>query len=313
MLKRILVIGDIIRDVYSGYMFKKLCPDRPDVSAYVKTDSKEYLGGAANVAANLAALAGPENPSVYLLGALSERTWHLCRKITWLNTNACLLVDERTELVKERVSLEDGKINVRLDNASRYDSSTVDLLVHKLNVMLHNYHWDAIVVADYGSGFYRPELLSAMTCGRLIVDTKSKKLDALGHPHVLKLNEQEYSDIGMVRDRPPELFCDYCVVTGAEAGARLLMGEPAGERSYRTSALNIPLKKDPGKVVDVSGCGDTFLAALSYWLVHVSDDIVGAIDFANACAGDVVTKFGTAVVDYLKVGHLLPSDKRRKG
>ena len=64
-MSKILVIGDIMLDKYSYGLVRRLNPESP--SPLVNIDREEYkLGGAANVAANVASLHG----EVELVGIL---------------------------------------------------------------------------------------------------------------------------------------------------------------------------------------------------------------------------------------------------
>ncbi|MFA5750422.1 MAG: PfkB family carbohydrate kinase, partial [Candidatus Shapirobacteria bacterium] len=48
--------------------------------------------------------------------------------------------------------------------------------------------------------------------------------------------------------------------------------------------------------IDVTGCGDTHTAAMAFSLLKNPNDIRAAVKFANACAANVVKKFGTSIV-----------------
>lgn len=308
-MKRILVVGDIILDLYTTYKFKKICPDR-DACAYSKIERKRFVGGAGNVAVNLAELVGPDGV-VHLIGAASTETLRLIKFVSKgrVDMRDCIEIDD--EIVKDRIMDHHGVCLMRLDSADKLPPSTNRLVSSRIAIALETYEFDAVVVSDYACGLF-PEAFK-VTSGhkRCFVDTKEKDLCILNRPYVLKLNTEEYVSIGLIDNRPPELCADNVIVTQGANGASLLTGQSIASSAYITGRVDfagVPQET----VVDVSGCGDTFLAALVYWSTLVTDgDIERAIQFANLCASSVVGTFGTTIVRYEDVAEMIPEEKRR--
>lgn len=311
-MKRIIVVGDIILDRYTSYSMKKMCPDRP-IMAYTKSDRQEFPGGAANVAVNLAELCGPD-AVVYLVGACSASTLRLIkqRSQSRINLESCIQIEN--EVIKERITLDDQMV-CRLDSFDRYSRDLRWNIVDSFKKLLYRFQGeiDAVVLSDYNYGLAEqvgaalqehPEI-------RSFIDTKQKDPRIFGSPFVLKLNEKEYSDIGMIEDRPVEMFAENCIVTRGDQGASLLRAQNQGRNRYMTVRQEFVLPP-MDKAVDVSGCGDTFLAAVTFWIMCLSqDDVEGAIAFANLCASSVVHSYGTTCVSYEAVKDAIPEHRRR--
>jgi sugar/nucleoside kinase (ribokinase family) len=116
---------------------------------------------------------------------------------------------------------------------------------------------------------------------------------------VLKVNAHEHGiqasmEKKLYDNRCVESFFKYCVVTSGRLGAMLIECEKAKTDQYMhvIHKENFPTEEVPVK--DVTGCGDTHTAALTFSYLKTRD-VRRSVKFANACARDVVQKFGTSV------------------
>lgn len=125
---------------------------------------------------------------------------------------------------------------------------------------------------------------------------KEHALEALPPVEIFSPNEQETFEYTGVRPTNIEsslhaalaIFrrckCKYVVIKQGARGAFLYDG-----KHYDT----LPAIRTAGKVVDTSGAGDTFTAALTVEYLRNGKDIKGAIAYANAAAAIAVTRVGT--------------------
>ena len=131
--------------------------------------------------------------------------------------------------------------------------------------------YDAVVISDYNKGVVSYELIEKLIESGIpvFVDTKKTDLERMQGAWV-KINELEYSRI--------KSECYGLIVTRGSKGADVIH-------------YDIKCSTPKVEVVDVTGAGDTFLAALAYqWLI--THDIKQAVEFANKAASVTVQHFG---------------------
>ena len=183
-------------------------------------------------------------------------------------------VNNPEPISKERfVDLKTRQHLIRFDKGEVTSLEPYSIAAAK-NLDLRGY--DAVVISDYNKGFITFEnatILAARCATRnipLFVDSKKGDLSCYSSA-ILKINEKEFK-------RATKYPIDYeLVVTMGSSGARW------GEKHYSTEEC---------EVFDVSGAGDTFLAALVYEYLKTSS-LDKAIQFANKCSRLVVQRFGT--------------------
>jgi D-beta-D-heptose 7-phosphate kinase/D-beta-D-heptose 1-phosphate adenosyltransferase len=143
--------------------------------------------------------------------------------------------------------------------------------------------YDAIVISDYNKGFLTYEhiehIIGAVTCP-VFIDTKKKDLSRFSaNWSYIKINETEYKNRYSI---PNNL-----IITLGDRGAQFK------DIIYPTS---------PVEVMDVCGCGDTFLASLTAQYLFTKD-IEKAIIFANVAAGITVQHRGNYAPSYDEIRH----------
>lgn len=135
-----------------------------------------------------------------------------------------------------------------------------------------DYH--AVVISDYNKGFIKEEHIEMVIRDSqlpVFVDTKKRDLHKF-YGSYLKINESEYNNRWSNSDR--------MIVTLGGNGAMYL--EHENKKMF---------SGNPAEVVDVCGCGDTFLAALTYQFL-MTNSIDDAIVFANKAASVTVQHRG---------------------
>lgn len=301
-MKRILVIGDAIQDVYRHCDFKKMCPDAPAVEAIVIRSTKIFCGGAANVAVNIAALS--ENVLIDFIGVLNTDFGRRIKTASNGKVNISYSV-QGEPLTKERFFSGD-ELKLRVDNSVSVHTKNRSEIREKLQEYFDENNPDLIVLSDYGSGTVGYESLFLLMKYRekLLVDTKIDNLSlfsvrnrsydtALDRTFLIKLNDTEWK--AAVKHEPyPEKHFNSMIVTHGEHGASIISYSelPNGRIVTNTLAIN-GIKSD---TVDVCGCGDTFMAGLATGIID-GEDIYSASMFANAAASTVVSKKYTAIAD----------------
>jgi D-beta-D-heptose 7-phosphate kinase/D-beta-D-heptose 1-phosphate adenosyltransferase len=137
--------------------------------------------------------------------------------------------------------------------------------------------YDAIVISDYDKGFLTYEHIESLIESSIpvFIDTKKTDLERFQGAWV-KVNELEYSRL--------RSECSGLIVTLGDRGAKV----PHHNLECPTKAV---------EVMDVCGCGDTFLASLTAQYLFTKD-IEKAIIFANVAAGITVQHRGNYAPSY---------------
>jgi D-beta-D-heptose 7-phosphate kinase / D-beta-D-heptose 1-phosphate adenosyltransferase len=298
---RVLVLGDVMLDRFIYGSVARVSPEAP-IPVLEVVRSVDSAGGAANVARNVSAIGA----SVILVGVTGNDPWasDLREQIaTSATIDAQLVVDfERPTTVKTRY-VADGQQMLRADRELRTPlSADVERrILAQFEDSLR--HADVVVLSDYAKGVLSDRITrAAIQAARVankpvIVDPKAKDLRKYTGATVLTPNRLELqaacgfecaTDEAVESAARPFLdndICDAMVVTRGKDGMSVIAkDQPA-----------VHLRTMARQVFDVSGAGDTAVAAMSLGIA-VGADIVSAATLANLAAGIVVGKLGTAVV-----------------
>ncbi len=298
---RVLVIGDIMLDRYISGDVERISPEAP-VPVLRHKETRQMLGGAGNVAANIAALGG----HVDLVGLIGrDADGEAVRSIVqeWgISTAGLVATGERPTSVKTRF-LAQGQQVLRHDwertgpVAPGEKVALLDSFATRLNVA------DIIVLSDYGKGSALPPVAGAVIAAarnagkRVLVDPKGRDFSIYAGASAVTPNRRELAEAtGMVigDDASVEKACAWLIDTcGLEAVLATRSEDGLSIIRADEPATHIPT--EAREVFDVSGAGDTVVAALALGLA-AGMDWVDAASLANAAAGIVVAKRGTAQV-----------------
>ena len=300
IMSKILVIGDIMLDKYSYGLVKKLNPESPN--PLVNIDYEEYkLWGAANVAANIACLKG----TVELIGVLwkddyGKKFESLCKQH---NINLTSIVTWVPTITKQRfIETTYQQQLLRVDYEEKYSLSHANNEI--IIALLEHIVPDYIIFSDYDKWIINKELVEGVKLYakkhdiRIFVDIKPNNLKYFDDVYLIKPNLKEFRQmIGddelqntevAIQKRWIEFVNQYkvnLVITRWSKWAILVTKEG---QSY-----SLPTKAQ--QVFDVTGAGDTFLAAIVYALSQWND-LKYAVEFGNKASWIVVEKLGTATV-----------------
>jgi rfaE bifunctional protein kinase chain/domain len=296
---RILVVGDVMLDVYLRGAASRISPEAPVPVVRVEEEWRA-VGGAANVAANVVAL-GAECELIGCVGADAAGT-RLAEELQsmGLRADGLVIAPDRPTTVKTRIM-------ARHQQVARYDHEHDDdldegvgaTLVARVQDRLAGV--DAIVLEDYNKGLLTKSVIegviaAARAAGRpVIVDPKSRHFYDYRGATVFKPNQPELSaalrtrvhadDAAWLDQVRRDLGCEHLLVTLGEDGMALLTSE--GEH------VRVPTVAR--SVYDVSGAGDTVTAVLAVSLAAGAHVIEAAL-LANHAAGIEVGKAGVATV-----------------
>jgi D-glycero-beta-D-manno-heptose-7-phosphate kinase len=296
---RVLVVGDVMLDVYLRGVASRISPEAPVPVVRVEEESRA-LGGAANVAANVVAL-GAECELIGCIGADragEDLVGELARR--GIGGSSLVRTPGRPTTVKTRIM-------ARHQQVARFDYETeVDLPADLGAAVLTGVRQllgsvDSLILEDYNKGLLtRPVIQgvigAALEAGRpVVVDPKLRHFFDYRGATVFKPNQAELSaalrgpieagDADWLEDVRQQLGCEHLLVTLGEDGMALLT--KGGEH------LRVPTVAR--SVYDVSGAGDTVTAVLAVALA-AGASITEAAILANHAAGIEVAKAGVATV-----------------
>lgn len=292
---RLLVAGDVMLDRYWHGSATRISPEAP--VPIVKVEKDEYrAGGAGNVALNASSLGA----TVRLIGLVGQddAARRLTEKLTEGNVQCCLVgVPEHPTITKLRVVSRHQQL-IRLDFENDFANIKSTGIEERFSTLLDGVN--AVVFSDYGKGtLVQVSVLIGIARARglpVVVDPKGTSFWRYRNATVITPNMGEFEavvgscpDEQTIRERGEalreHLSLEAVLITRSEHGMTLLQkGQPP---------LDLPAHGLD--VFDVTGAGDTVVATLSVCLAQ-GLDLPQATRFANAAAGVVVGKLGTAFV-----------------
>jgi D-beta-D-heptose 7-phosphate kinase/D-beta-D-heptose 1-phosphate adenosyltransferase len=297
---RVLVLGDIILDRYIEGGISRISPEAP-VPVLKKTGSYCRLGGAGNVAANLAGI-GAE---CSLLSACGEDAlrFELQELLRRTEIDFFLFEDPSRATVSKTRVLSGQHHLLRIDEEQTHAISAAgeELLLERLEERLPR--CGAVIVSDYGKGICSPALCqSAIAMAQayevpVFVDPKGTAWSKYSGAACVTPNLSEFSAVA---------GSGVETASGRMAAARGLCRDLGLERMLITMGINGMLLVGPAgetetvaarakQVFDVSGAGDTVVSLLAACRAAAMD-WRSAMETASLAAGIVVGKVGTQPV-----------------
>ncbi len=304
---RILVIGDLMLDRYWSGHAARISPEAPVPVVRVKS-TEERVGGAGNVALNIAKLGG----QVTLLGVVgADAEGDTLKQLLESNGVVCDFVVENAirTICKLRIMAQHQQL-IRVD----FEEPTLYFDRATLSSRLQNHlpDYDVIVFSDYGKGTLTDVadyIQLAKSQGlTTLVDPKGVDYQRYAHADILTPNLAElnavigsYSDEAELLVKTRQLLQQQRIpnllLTRGEAGMTLIQSE---------QSHSLPAQaKD---VFDVTGAGDTVIAVMAL-SVAIQKPLTEAMYLANLAAGVVVGKLGTSTVSILELTRAMHGDR----
>ncbi|MBQ8761626.1 MAG: hypothetical protein IJZ06_09450 [Bacteroidales bacterium] len=305
--QRIMVIGDVMLDIYTKGKVERISPEAP-VPIVSVTESFSRLGGAANVAQNLKAL-GAEPILCSVIGK-DEKSNDLLRLMQeqGMTVSGIVRSDERITTRKERIMSSNAQM-LRVDTEDTFDLSEKEhsALMRAIMEIIENDEIGGIILQDYNKGVLTENLIKevieiAKTKGIVVgVDPKKKNFLAYRDVTFFKPNLKELREgIGMnskeesiddilraVDTLHEKLNCRFLMTTLSERGVLI--------KDYETETYH-HLPAHLRKIADVSGAGDTVLSVAILCLVCRQDARTIA-SLSNLAGGLVCEELGVVPIN----------------
>jgi D-beta-D-heptose 7-phosphate kinase/D-beta-D-heptose 1-phosphate adenosyltransferase len=298
--RRILVAGDVMLDQYIEGGADRISPEAPVPVVSVQSE-RSMPGGAANVAANAAAL-GAQVAVVGVVGPDPQASL-LSRALAANGVEAVFVeASGRPTISKTRV-VAHGQQIVRIDREDHTplpEGATNDV-IRQVTERLP--HLDCLVLSDYAKGVLTRRVTRALIecASRLyvpvVVDPKRTDFQIYDGAALITPNRKEALQAAH--------FLGLDTISVPDAGARILSAlqhtgllVTCGEDGMMLFRHHLPVwhvAATAREVFDVTGAGDTVVAVLALAL-SAGLSLEHAAALANHAAGIVVAKRGTAVV-----------------
>ena len=299
--RSILVVGDLMLDHFVIGRVDRISPEAP--VPVVQFDHESFrLGGAANVAHNLAALGGKVEIAG-VVGNDAEGTRLIAAlRTAGIGIGAVIADKDRCTTRKLRVvttrNQQVARIDYECDRAVDGDLETA--LLKKIRDAATRAH--AVLISDYQKGtITKTTAQAAIAAAKArgvpsLVDPKVPHIDYYGGASLITPNHHEAEAVTLQRIRNSEeartaagkfrtrATCASVLITRGEHGMWLLC--PDGEYDLPAEAR---------EVSDVTGAGDTVIAAMALGLA-AGASLRDAARLANRAAGLAVARFGPVAI-----------------
>ncbi len=295
----VLIVGDVMLDGYASGGVERISPEAP-VPVLKHLTHHEVPGGGANVAMNIAALGGKpcliglvgEDEEGRRLGAMLETAGVALRLVP---------VAGRPTTFKLRILAGNHQM-LRIDKEVVADPPppAEQALIRAVGEALPGMR--AVVVSDYRKGCLTDRVLAAIIAQAraldipVIVDPKRHDFSGYAGASFLTPNRAELKAATGIACETDEACREAAALAGAATGAGILLTRSEqGMSLYPVEGEEILLPTEAQEVFDVSGAGDSVVAAFAY-SVASGHPVAQAMRLANCVAGLVVAKAGTAIV-----------------
>ncbi|MDR1359906.1 MAG: D-glycero-beta-D-manno-heptose-7-phosphate kinase, partial [Deltaproteobacteria bacterium] len=298
---RVLIVGDLMLDVYLFGDAERISPEAP-VPVVRVSGEKRLLGGAGNVARNISSLGG----QAVLVSARGQDQAGDCLEdfLAAEGIQAKLVLDRDRETTLKTRLLARGQQMLRFDRETQAPRKRQEEEQILLRAQEELKNCRAVVISDYGKGVITPYLMRHLLLRirslprpiPVLVDPKPQNLAAYEGVTLLTPNVKETGELARLPVGSPaeiaaagralmeRLGCPHLVTTlGAEGMAVF---------ENRQTIRHIPTMAR--QVFDVTGAGDTVIATLALALA-LKAPLLQACMLANFAAGLVVAEIGAAV------------------
>jgi rfaE bifunctional protein kinase chain/domain len=298
--RRIAVVGDLMLDEWYWGSVRRISPEAP-VPVVEVNDHTYTLGGAGNVANNLAAL-GAKVSIFGVIGAddAGDRLLDLCERLGVDARNVVRLADRPTTQKMRIVAHNQQVVRADREAVAPIDAKVRQRLARSLAQL--DGKLDGVIISDYGKGLVARPLIRAVAgfSRRAVIaaDPKPQNLEAFVGVDWIAPNVAE-----------AQSAAGFAIKTDADLAraAKVLMGRTHAKHVLVTRGehgMSLYSKKEKPlwvpalarQVYDVSGAGDTVMSTLTLALA-AGASMARAVTLANLAAGVVVEKLGTATAN----------------
>jgi D-beta-D-heptose 7-phosphate kinase / D-beta-D-heptose 1-phosphate adenosyltransferase len=301
---RILVIGDLMIDHYLWGSCERISPEAPVQVINIDRETSS-LGGAGNVINNLNSLSAKVDV-ISVIGDC-EVSKELVKLLKKINVNTQYLITEKNRISSKKTRIISSQQQVvRYDKESRNEinKDSENQLLKIFKSIFDNY--EIIILSDYGKGVLTSNVTQTLINitkkfnKKLLVDPKGSDYSKYSGAYLLTPNKKEASEATnekitdkkslrrVIKKLKIKFNLAVSIITLSEGGIAIFNNDLV---IHPTVAR---------EVFDVTGAGDTVIAALGFSLA-CNKSIDESIKFANLASGVVVGKIGSATTSLSEI------------
>ncbi len=294
--RRVLVVGDAMLDQYWFGDVERISPEAPVPVVRVQR-REERLGGAANVARNVAAV-GVRTALLTVLGD-DDAGHSVSRLLAEAGIEPQVHLDPSLPTTVKLRVIGRRQQMLRVDFENVPEAETLAALLDNYASLLADH--DLVILSDYGKGglaHITSMIERATAAGRpVLVDPKGDDYTRYKGATLLTPNRTELREVvGRWKDEADLTRRAQALRADLGLQALLLTRSEEGMTLYTDEgAWSVPAQAR--EVFDVSGAGDTVIAVLAAMLA-AGTPLRDAVSVANRAGGIVVGKLGTATASY---------------
>lgn len=296
----VLVVGDVMLDRYWYGPTSRISPEAP--VPVVKVDSiEERPGGSANIAMNIAAL-GAYSHLVGLTG-IDDAACVLSERLRAMNVTCDFVaVSTHPTITKLRVLSRNQQL-IRLDFEQSFENIDSALMLERIQLALPKF--GILVLSDYAKGALKQVheiVMLARSTGMLVlVDPKGTDMSRYRGATLLTPNLSEFELVaGPCKNEEELVSHGMAIIADYELSALLITRSEQGMSLLQPGKKALHFPTQAKEVYDVTGAGDTVIGVLAAAL-SAGNSLEEACFLANAAAGVVVGKLGTATVNSIEL------------
>lgn len=291
----ILVVGDLMIDHYVWGKCERISPEAPVQILKVDKENNR-LGGACNVANNLISLGAKVSLCGILGDDIDGKILFNMIKNSNIKTDLIKILGDFSTIKKTRFIASNQQV-LRVDIEYKNPKFDIDLILEIISKQINSF--DSVIVSDYGKGFLSKQFTQSLiklannSKKPILCDPKGDDYSKYYNATLITPNKKEAQNASNIKiDSKDSLIeagfklkemCNlkFSIITLSEDGMAI----------FDSKMTEIPTFAR--EVFDVTGAGDTVIAALAFGLSS-NLDIYKSASFANAAAAVVVGKIGSA-------------------
>ncbi len=287
---KVLVVGDLMLDHYLFGKCERISPEAP-VQVVQAEREEDLLGGAGNVVNNLLAF-GADVAVASVIGRDDAGAW-IARRLEQKGVTSCLIQENRPTTKKSRIIAGHQQI-VRIDHETTAPITKES--EEEIVAFAEANDFDVILLSDYAKGVLTPSLVQGLIdLGKapVFADPKGRYYSKYRGAFCITPNKKEASEASgiAITDKQSLQKAGFWLKERYELDKVVITLSEEGMAIFDEAMHTIPTFAK--EVYDVTGAGDTVLAALGF-ATAAGFGLEEAAHFANLAAGVVVGKVGAA-------------------